>query len=352
VIDKSISTEQFTLAYWYFKDLAGKPIAITNVGYQSRDDESAGLMDFLSELMQSYILLFLLASLAAYLLSTYITRSLQTIQERLQNVQFGQRNDPILWESQDEIGSLVNEYNRMLGELEISANKLAQQERESAWREMAKQVAHEIKNPLTPMKLRVQHLERTRNDDPTHFDDKLKQFCVSMTEQIDTLTRIADEFSLFAKMPKPVLEKVDLFDLAQDVINLYLDNGRAEITFRPFPECAHYVLADKNHVIRALNNLIMNAIQAFPERTSGKIEVAIRPCGTSLFVRVSDNGPGIPAEQFRSIFSPNFTTKSTGTGLGLSMVKNMIESAGGKVWFRSRINRGASFYFSLPVWKS
>jgi len=352
VIDREFSSEDLALAYWYFKDIEGKPIAITNVVYDTTDAENKNIWMFLSELFQSYIVLFLLAALAAYALSSYITRSLQAIVISLQGIQIGKRNDPIKWKGQDEIGALVREYNRMLHELERSAAQIAQQERESAWREMAKQVAHEIKNPLTPMRLRVQHLQRSWKDDPDQFEEKLSRFCAAMTEQIDTLARIANEFSHFAKMPKQNPEFLHLDVLTEDVVSLFRDNQNVDFTFRKYALEEPRIFADKNQLVRVLNNLINNAIQAIPGDRIGRVDVALRQCKDHLVIRVNDNGIGINSSSKNSIFVPNFTTKSNGTGLGLSMVKSMVEQSGGHVWFRSQAGRGASFYISLPISKA
>ncbi|MFN9799799.1 MAG: sensor histidine kinase [Bacteroidota bacterium] len=349
VIDQSHTLEDYTVAYWYFKDIIGKPIAITCVAYDRSDTESKDVWSFIAELGQSYVLLFLLASIAAYTVSSYISRPIQIIAERLKDIELGKRNEPISWKGRNEIGKLVDEYNRMLSELERSAATLARQERESAWREMARQVAHEIKNPLTPMKLRLQHLERSWKDNPEHFDQKLERFCASMTEQIDTLTRIADEFSHFAKMPRALVARIDLPALAAGVVESFGTESSVTITLRTYLINQPVVLADRDQMVRVFNNLLANAIQAIQPGSVGCVDISIRQCKTYLVVRVQDNGVGIPEHYRPRLFVPNFTTKSTGTGLGLAMVKNIIELSGGHVWFKRREGRGASFYFSLPT---
>jgi two-component system, NtrC family, nitrogen regulation sensor histidine kinase NtrY len=346
VIDKTWEHEGHTLGYWYFTDDLGKPIAITNVAYK-KEEVSEDLKVFLQDLGQSYILLFLIASLVAYLLSTYITRSLEKVKERMQQVQLGSNNQPLVWEGHDEIGSLVKEYNRMIVELDRSAELLAQEERESAWREMAKQVAHEIKNPLTPMKLRVQYLQKAWMDGAGDFDGKLKLFSQSMTEQIDTLSRIASEFSDFAKMPRPNQEKLNLTQLIQGVVELYSSHIDVQIEVRLYALNDSTVYADRDQVLRVMNNLLTNAIQAMDSDTKGKIDIAIRGYKSQIIVRIQDNGSGIPKDKYSRIFTPNFTTKSTGTGLGLAMVRNIMHLNGGGVWFWSKEGHGTSFYLSF-----
>jgi two-component system nitrogen regulation sensor histidine kinase NtrY len=220
VIDKDFKSDKYTMAYWYFYDINKKPILITNVVYEKSYDKISALRKFLREISQVYIIVFLIAAFVAFLLSRSITRSLQTITRRIRNVQLGQHNEPIEWKGKDEIGALVIEYNRMLTELEESAVALAQSERESAWREMAQQVAHEIKNPLTPMKLRMQQLLKSWENQDENFDQRIRLFSTSMIEQIDTLTRIANEFSHFAKMPKPELQDINLVKLTNSVVEL------------------------------------------------------------------------------------------------------------------------------------
>jgi nitrogen fixation/metabolism regulation signal transduction histidine kinase len=235
----------------------------------------------------------------------------------------------------------------MLRELEKSANMLAREERESAWREMAKQVAHEIKNPLTPMKLRVQHLLRSWDDKAPDFDQKLKVYVHSMTEQIDTLSRIANEFSNFAKMPKPNLEHFDVVKLVESATEIYQNQSDYDFNLRVYHVDNPEVISDRDQMVRVLNNLVTNAIQAIPEGTRGKIDVAVREFKNRIFIRVSDNGVGISESGKEKIFVPNFTTKSTGTGLGLAMVKNIVSSSGCNVFFWSKEGKGASFYIEL-----
>jgi nitrogen fixation/metabolism regulation signal transduction histidine kinase len=277
-----------------------------------------------------------------------MTRPLKAIREKIGKVKLGGRNEKIAWPRQtDEIGDLVNEYNRMIDELALSADLLARSERESAWREMAKQVAHEIKNPLTPMKLSVQYLEKSWNDKAPDWDDKLKRFTKTIIEQIESLSAIASAFSDFAKMPKSELEKVELNDLVKTSIATF-SGSKVPIIFNEDEKEHLKVMADRKQLIRVLNNLITNAIQALDGRPDGRIEVHTTSENDKVRVSVQDNGPGVAEEMKSRIFIPNFSTKSEGMGLGLAMVKSIIESHGGSIWFLSREGEGATFYFELP----
>jgi nitrogen fixation/metabolism regulation signal transduction histidine kinase len=347
-IDQNFGKGQYALAYWYFHDSKGKPMLIANVVYEKSYDRISELKITLKEISTGYILLFLVAAAMAFLLSRNITRSLDIITKRIRKTKLGQYNEPIEWQNSDEIGELVNEYNRMLKQLEISALKLAQSERESAWREMAQQVAHEIKNPLTPMKLRVQQLERTWKEKPEEFNGRLNAFSESMIEQIDALARIANEFSHFAKMPKPNLALENLDTTLHSVIELFDNVQQVKITYRAQLLHPALVLVDKDQLIRVLNNLLNNAIQAIPTGRDGEIDVCLRVSEHHVIVRIQDNGVGITQENKQRIFVPNFTTKSNGTGLGLAMVKTIVEQNQGSVFFRSKEEKGASFYISLP----
>jgi two-component system nitrogen regulation sensor histidine kinase NtrY len=223
----------------------------------------------------------------------------------------------------------------------VSAVKLAQTERESAWKEMARQVAHEIKNPLTPMRLNVQYLERTLK---TENQGKLKEFTQSMVEQIDALSNIAEAFSRFATMPGLKAEEFSLKELLQRVTALYADYN---ISFNTdHPEAT--ISADKDQLLRVMNNLITNAIQAVPDEREAQIRVGLHRTEEGAQIRVRDNGVGISAEQGDQIFEPRFTTKTKGMGLGLAMVKKIVDSFNGKIWFESEPNKGTTFFVNIP----
>lgn len=199
------------------------------------------------------------------------------------------------------------------------------------------------------MKLRMQQLVRTWKENPEGFDDRLKAFSESMIEQIDALTRIANEFSHFAKMPKPEFAKTDLRELLEKVVALYAGKENTSITLQCLANSTYYAMIDKDQMIRVLNNLITNAIQAIPSERSGRVHITLRRGKNYMIIRINDNGVGISEENRKNLFVPNFTTKSTGTGLGLAIVKTIVEQNNGRVFYRSRENKGASFFVKLPV---
>ena len=337
------------LAYWYFTNAEGEKIAITSVRYDKTEVNKDEIKSFLSNLSWIFLILFIGASLLAFVLSNYITKSLQTISKNMNKIQLGKKNKPIKWKSNDEIGQLVKEYNRMVEEVEQSADLLAKSERESAWREMAKQVAHEIKNPLTPMKLRIQHLKRAWDDEAPNFEEKLNTTTISMIEQIDALTHIANEFSNFAQMPKANRQLLNLNDVLEKTISLFDTSDNSRISYLPGLEKNNFVMADKDQLSRVFINLITNAFQAVPKDVIANVSVLVKPYEDVVIVEVKDNGVGIPEDQKEKIFMPNFTTKSTGMGLGLSMVKNIITNANGDIWFKTEEGVGTSFFVSLPL---
>jgi nitrogen fixation/metabolism regulation signal transduction histidine kinase len=235
----------------------------------------------------------------------------------------------------------------MITALEHSATKLAQSERESAWREMAKQVAHEIKNPLTPLKLGLQLLEKSWRDKDTRFDQKFERFSKSFVEQIESLSNIASEFSAFAKMPDTRLERINIFDMLSQAVIIFKQMDNVSIFYTANNEPFH-INADRDQLLRCFNNLLKNAIEATPTERKCIIEINYLITSKDILLSVKDNGNGIPDNMHEKIFEPNFTTKSSGTGLGLAFVKNSVENAGGKVWFETVIGTGTTFYFSLP----
>jgi len=350
VIEKGDEGSYYLMAFWYFRGSNSVPIAIVSVPYFDTEEiNPQELRDFLYGLGRVYIALFIITGLLAYFLANYITKSLHAIADSLRRVDIRRKNDPIVWKANDEIGALVHEYNRMLSELENSLEKLAKSERESAWREMARQVAHEIKNPLTPMKLRIQHLQRAWEDNSPEFGGKLQKTSEAIIEQIEALSHIAGEFSRFAQLPKPEREKVDLLAILKTSVDLFAASPGIRFEWNVNLDSA-LVNIDKDQALRIFNNLINNAIQAIPPEREGLVRLSVEPGADRVWrVVISDNGSGISEDQRSRIFTPNFTTKSTGTGLGLAMVKAMTEQNEGQVWFESLPGKGTSFFLEFPA---
>jgi two-component system nitrogen regulation sensor histidine kinase NtrY len=295
-----------------------------------------------------FLFSFVIIGIAVFL-SRRITRPLQILQTKLADLKIDRHNEKIDYQGEDEIGSLVGEYNRMVDEVAESASKLAKTERELAWREMARQIAHEIKNPLTPMKLNIQYLQRAWNDKVPDFDVFLKRVTGTLIEQIEKLSSIATEFSHFAKMPVAKRENVDLVEKIRNSVTLFSNSDDAYIT-TDFGENEYIIVnADGEQLLGVFNNLINNAIQAIPRNRKGEIYISAFVNEGWVKVKIQDNGKGIPEEIREKMFVPNFTTKTSGMGLGLAIVKGIIESAGGKIWFETEIGKGTTFFIQLPI---
>jgi nitrogen fixation/metabolism regulation signal transduction histidine kinase len=259
-----------------------------------------------------------------------------------------QRNDRISWPYDDEIGMLVSEYNKMVNKVEENAALLAQSERESAWREMARQVAHEIKNPLTPMKLNIQFLQQAMRNDHPNIKELTEKLSGSIIEQIDNLSYIASEFSNFAKMPEARPEILDLAELLNLAMKLYLNDAHINATITGY-EGQIQVYSDRSQLMRVFTNLLENAKQAIPEGRQGTIDVSVVSENNYAIISIKDNGIGINEEVIEKIFQPYFTTKSSGTGLGLAMTKKIIEFWKGQIWFETMEDVGTTFYIKLPL---
>lgn len=306
------------------------------------------LNNLINTLLNIYVFLFLIAASLATILANSITSPLEVLSDKLKSMRLGKRNETLDWSGQDEIGELIQDYNRMVTQLDESAGLLAKSERDSAWREMAKQVAHEIKNPLTPMKLNIQYLQQKIKSGEKDLTELIQRISVTLLEQIDGLTQIATEFSNFAKMPKAENEKILINDLVSSVHDLFRKREDVDI-YLIVPIDELFVFCDKNQMIRVLNNLINNSIQAIPEHRKGKIDIQLGQKNNFAFISIKDNGVGIDAEMKEKVFLPNFTTKNSGTGLGLAMCRQIIESVNGKIYFISEINVGTEFIVELPL---
>ena len=232
-----------------------------------------------------------------------------------------------------------------------SAEKLAKSEREGAWREMAKQIAHEIKNPLTPMKLSIQHLQRSWSSEKDNLDEIFDRVTGVLVEQIDSLSTLATEFSAFAKMPESKFQELNIYQILQSIVNLYVETPGVTIEYTVSKEIDKEVLInfDKDRLLRIFNNLIKNSIQAIPEDRDGMIEVALQSDNEKVIVTVTDNGVGISEAEQSKIFLPNFSTKSSGMGLGLAIVRKIIEGTGGSIGFNSEEGKGTIFTVIFPL---
>ena len=348
---ETIGDQDYLSAYVPFMNENNQVVAYLNLPYFAKQTQLQNEISlFLNAFLNVYVLLIALAIFIALLISRYTTRPLQLIKDKMASLSLGGTNEKINWSGKDEIGTLISEYNRMVDELFRSAELLAKSEREIAWREMAKQVAHEIKNPLTPMKLSVQYLQKAWDEKSPDWEERLYRFTQTIIEHIDTLSAIASEFSDFAKMPQKKEEKIDLSESIRKSFDLYSDIENISFSFYPKTEGPHFVLADKNQLLSVFNNLIQNSVQAIGQDKEGLIEITLDTDDGNYIIQVRDNGPGIAEDMMDKIFSPSFTTKTSGMGLGLALVKSIIEEAGGEINFESSPEKGTIFEIHLPVY--
>lgn len=347
VVKNNVAGHTFQSSYTYIMDEKFKTIAILNLPYLENDDFfNKELKEFLMRLAYAYIVLILVAIIFAYFISKFITQSLRTISDKMNETRLEKKNKKIeIKPSSEEIETLVNSYNSMIDELEASAVVLAMNEREQAWREMAKQVAHEIKNPLTPMRLTVQSFERKFDPEDENIHQKLKEYSNTLIQQIDTMSSIASAFSNFAKMPA---QKSEVLNVAQ-IVKMALDIFNED--YIKFHSETEKIIAkfDRTQLIRVVTNLVKNGIQAIPEASQNpKIEVRVFSDATNVIITIEDNGSGIEEDTKEKIFEPKFTTKSSGMGLGLGMVKNIVETYNGSITFTSEVGNGTIFTVSFP----
>jgi two-component system, NtrC family, nitrogen regulation sensor histidine kinase NtrY len=341
--DEKIGSLQFLSAYKTIYNNEGKIIAYINVPYFAKQSNlNDALNSFINSILNFYTLLFVLALAGVLLFINYALRPLNIIKEKLSDIDLTKHNEQISYNSNDEVGLLVKSYNKMILQLEDNVQQLTQSERDKAWREMARQVAHEIKNPLTPMKLQLQLLQHVKEKATAEeLKKQIDRTGTTLIEQIDILARIADEFANFAKIPEAKIESIQLPDIIHSVIQLYQQDQA--IIYDNRLQNNTMVAFDKDYAIRVLNNLIKNAVQAIPENRIGKIAITTYELDDIVHLIIQDNGTGISKEIKENIFKPYFTTKSSGTGLGLVMVKNMMEHCKGEIDFVSEENVGTTF---------
>lgn len=345
---KTINGIKYRSSYSLIKNKKFKPIAILKLpnipddGYYEKE-----LNNFLIQLAQVYSLMISIAFGLAYLLSSYITKPIYEFAEKLRETSLNQKNEKIPYSVKiKEINMLLLAYNRMTEELERNAIVLAQNERDLAWREMAKQVAHEIKNPLTPMRLTIQSFQRKFNPEEPNIRQKLNDFSESLIQQIDTMSSVASAFSDFASMPaqqNEILNMVEVVELTLDIFHedyIVFECNEEEIIAK----------IDRTQLIRVITNLVKNATQAIPDDQETKmILVTLKKEIDQAIITIKDNGTGINPKHIANIFEPKFTTKNSGMGLGLGIIKNIIENYNGTITFETKFGRGTIFTVTLPI---
>lgn len=347
---QTIGDFTYSVAYAAIRNGQNQTVAYIGLPYYGNEgDYQSKIGLFINTLINIYALVFVAIGILAVFLANQITSPLTFIQESIRKTKLGQKNQPIVWSRHDEIGSLIKEYNKMIAALEESATKLAKSERESAWREMAKQVAHEIKNPLTPLKLGVQLLEKSWKEKDPNFEKKFERFNKSFVEQIDSLANIASEFSNFAKMPDTKLERLSLLPIVRQATDVFIGTKNLDIHIDNQTSLEVFIMGDKDQMLRTFNNLLKNAIEASSPEKECVIFIKLRNDQKKVWIEIADNGKGIDYYLQDKIFAPNFTTKSSGTGLGLAFVKQAVENAGGTVDFKSIIDKGTTFFISFPL---
>ena len=314
----------------------------------SQDEIRSEIESFLAVIIHIYLIIIVLAILLSLFIGKQLSAPLNMLESKLKEMRLGRRNEKIDYKLNDEIGQLVIQYNLTVDELEQSARLLAQSERESAWKSMARQVAHEINNPLTPMKLSIQQLQRTKNINDERFDDYFVKSTAMLIEQIDNLSRIAGTFSDFARMPEANFERVDVAARLYSVVQLFANNYEQIHIEYLGDEKEVFVYADPEQLVQVFNNLLKNALQAIPQQKQGEIQVRLQQKTKQVLISVTDNGAGIAEEVHDKLFAPNFTTKTAGMGLGLAIAKNIIELSGGTITFSTKLNKGTTFTVTLP----
>ena len=345
-IENNSNNKNYKIAYNLLKDVKDNPIGILYVPYYEFDFVNYNeLKSFSLKIGLVYFNIIIIATFFAYFLSRYITKPLFQISNKLKELNLTKSKDKIILNKPPkELAILVDSYNLMIDQLENSAQKLAQSERENAWREMAKQVAHEIKNPLTPMRLSIQSFQRNFELNSDDVEKKIDEFSNTLIQQIDVMSSIANAFSDFAKMPEQNKEFLNLNEVMHSALDIFDSN------FISFTSESDTISAnlDKDQLIRVITNLVKNAIQSIPDDRTPVIDIYLSENSNNVIIKISDNGSGISEDIKHKVFEPKFTTKSSGMGLGLSIISNIVKSFNGTIEFESKKDIGTTFSLTFP----
>jgi nitrogen fixation/metabolism regulation signal transduction histidine kinase len=350
LLNESVGKLKYNVVYMAVRSYNSRELlGIVSIPFfEAKQEFQDQLIGILTTILNIFASVFVLFLFMAWLASKVLTEPLKLLTHKISKTTFG-GNQPLEWKTRDEIGLLVNEYNSMLVKLEDSKAALSRSEKESAWREMAKQVAHEIKNPLTPMKLTIQHIQRGWKEHPERMEEKTKLALDSLLNQVNILSEIASSFSAFAKMPIPKSERIEVGEVLRNTVLLYNNNHEFSVTLKADWTIGYPCMGDAELLSAIMTNLIINAFQSVPVDRTPQISVHLFVENTWLTITVSDNGSGISEEIREKVFLPNFSTKDSGSGIGLAVAKRGIEHAGGKIWFETQKNEGTTFYIQLPL---
>jgi signal transduction histidine kinase len=347
--EQKIGSLTYLSNYLPVRDETGREYAYLNIPYfESQNNLQDEISNFLVTIINLNAFIFLVAGIIALFVTNRITRSFSLISDRMKKINLATGNEEIVWNRKDEIGDLVKEYNKMVKKLDVSAERLARSEREGAWREMARQVAHEIKNPLTPMKLNLQYLQMAIDNNSPDVKNISLYVAGILLEQIEHLSQIANDFAQFAKIGNTKNQVFDINGVLENTITLYSTNDEIQIESNLYPN-EILIEADKTQINRVFTNLLQNAVQSVPDYRKVLINVKSELHDQKVLISIKDNGNGIQAAMFNKIFTPNFTTKTSGTGLGLAMCKGIVEKLNGKIWFETKEGKWTCFFVELPV---
>ncbi|MBL7850750.1 MAG: hypothetical protein JNN04_07605 [Cyclobacteriaceae bacterium] len=349
VANERIGTLEYSSAYAaVLSPLTGKLEAVVSLPFfESASYLQRGQFLVLSNILQVFVVVFLVFTLVSFVAANSLAAPIRFMAKTLRQTTLSGENKPLRWEAKDEFGMLAQEYNRMVTNLDESRRALAKQEKESAWREMARQVAHEIKNPLTPMKLTLQKMEHDLLAGE-HQEDRIRKSVDVLLRQVEILNAIASSFSTFAQLPAPAPQRIDFARLVSETAGLFMNGEEADIRV-DVPASPLWVLADPASLGRAVFNILINAVQARHEGQRAEVEVRLESVGSQARLKVSDKGRGIAPELREKVFQPQFTTKASGSGLGLAMSRQAVLQAGGKIWFEPLEAGGTSFYVEIPL---
>ena len=347
--DEQIGNLNYISLYKPIKDKNDKVVACVNTPYLNSEAElKLEISSVIATLINLNAFIFLIATAIAYLITNRITSSFKIIGDKMKSINWSENSEEIEWENDDEIGVLVKEYNVMVRKLDETAQAFALSQKEMAWKEMAKQVAHEIKNPLTPMKLSIQYLQKNIDDGNPNVKELSKKVSNTLIEQIDQLTIIAQNFSQFANIDNANKIKLDIVKTINGVVSLFEINENNEIK-HDISNSNIYILADKTQIGRVFTNLIKNGLEAKRENYFARIAISYEVNNDKVIVTINDNGVGISDDVYSKMFTPNFTTKSSGTGLGLAICKGIVDNTNGKIWFETS-DSGTTFFVEFPLY--